>query len=71
MATIIVRELDLEKLVLKVIEGIQKDIDYTYPLNSFDEDRAHGSFLSIQGRIRSLKATIDSVSPVKVIEVGE
>jgi predicted nucleotide-binding protein (sugar kinase/HSP70/actin superfamily) len=62
MAEIIVRELDLESVVRKVIADIQEDINWVYPLGSMDEERSHGAFLRIEGRISSLKTVLNFIS---------
>lgn len=70
MAEIVVRELNLESLVQQVLKDIQGDINWVYPCGSMEDDRCHGAFLRIEGRINSLKTVLDFISrETKLVEI--
>lgn len=63
-------KVDAVAFLLKTLEGMENDIDYSYPKNSFsggsgmfDVNNAHTSLQMVQSRIRTLRNFLKALQP--------
>jgi hypothetical protein len=55
-------EFDFVKVVLETLVSIDNSIDHAYPLNNFDEDRAHVALAAIRGKIKTLRSVASNIT---------
>lgn len=69
-------KVDAIAFLLKTMEGMEADIDYSYPKNTFgrgifEPSNAHTSLLMVQSRVRTLRNFLKAIEkPEEEIKAG-
>lgn len=52
---------DLLNFIISMTELILSDVEFAYPHNELDEERAHPMLQKIQGEARALKTVVENI----------
>lgn len=52
---------DLLNFIISMTEEILSDVEFAYPRNEFDEERANTMLQKIQGEARALKTVVENI----------
>lgn len=58
-------KVDAITFILRTIEGIENDINYSYPNQFFDKERGHTSLQMVHSRVKTLRNFLKAIDQPK------